>query len=178
MRWLKAYIKASWSYCESQNNVGTDHLGNSHPPASARSYLCSTFTSRLVGDHQDVTVTHIIQVFEGEDLEDLQKTEDWDLGPGARPGVNHFKRVRHHLLAGLLQRQIQHDMLAGPLLSSAKKVYLRAFLKEVSWVIYILQMRNYMDFLRWDFFTWISSDEKDLRHDYFSQLEAKKGSGW
>ena len=99
MRWLKAYIKASWSYCESQNNVGTDHLGNSHPPASARSYLCCTFTSRLVGDHQDVTVTHIIQVFEGEDLEDFQKTEDWDLGPGARPGVNHFKRVRHHLLA-------------------------------------------------------------------------------
>merc|ERR1711936_509607 len=40
----------------------------------------------------------------GEDLEDFQKTEDWDLGPGARP---------------------------GPLLSSAKKVYLRAFLKEM-----------------------------------------------
>ena len=161
MRWLKAYIKASWSYCESQNNVGTDHLGNSHPPASARSYLCSTFTSRLVGDHQDVTLTHIIQVFEGEDLEDLQKTEDWDLGPGARPGVNHFKRVRHHLLAGLLQRQIQYDMLVGPLLSSAKKVYLRAFLKEVSWVIYSSDEKFifewispdeifYMDFPRWE----------------------------
>merc|ERR1712037_676873 len=40
----------------------------------------------------------------GGDLEDFQKTEDWDLGPGTRP---------------------------GPLLSSAKKVYLRAFLKEM-----------------------------------------------
>ena len=105
----------------------------------------------MVGDHQDVTVTHIIQVFEGEDLEDLQKTEDWDLGPGARPGVNHFKRVRHHLLADLLQRQMQHDMFAGPLLSSAKKVYLRAFLKEVSWVIYSSDEKLV--------FKWISPDE-------------------
>merc|ERR1711971_862318 len=40
----------------------------------------------------------------GGELEDFQKTEDWDLGPGTRP---------------------------GPLLSSAKKVYLRAFLKEM-----------------------------------------------
>jgi len=39
-----------------------------------------------------------------EDLEEFQKTEDWDLGPGTRP---------------------------GPVLSSAKKVYLRAFLKEI-----------------------------------------------
>ena len=92
----------------------------------------------MVGDHQDVTLTHIIEVFEGEDLEDLQKTEDWDLGPGARPGVNHFKRVRHHLLA-------------GPLLSSAKKVYLRAFLKEVSWVIYSSDEKLV--------FKWISPDE-------------------
>ena len=27
-----------------------------------------------------------MKVFEGEDLEDFQKTEDWDLGPGTRPG--------------------------------------------------------------------------------------------
>merc|ERR1719507_2732591 len=40
----------------------------------------------------------------GGDLEDFQKTEDWELGPGTRP---------------------------GPVLSSAKKVYLRAFLKEM-----------------------------------------------
>ena len=60
-----------------------------------------------------------------------------------------------------LQRQIQHDMLVGPLLSSAKKVYLRAFLKEVSWVIYSSDEKLvfkwispdeifYMDFLRWE----------------------------
>merc|ERR1712037_676533 len=40
----------------------------------------------------------------GGDLGDFQKTEDWELGPGTRP---------------------------GPVLSSAKKVYLRAFLKEM-----------------------------------------------
>merc|ERR1711971_304391 len=48
--------------------------------------------------------TYAAPSLQGEDLEDFQKTEDWDLGPGTRP---------------------------GPMLSSAKKVYLRAFLKEM-----------------------------------------------
>merc|ERR1712083_1044758 len=56
-------------------------------------------TLLLLPDH-----IYAAPLLQGEDLEDFQKTEDWDLGPGTRP---------------------------GPVLSSAKKVYLRAFLKEM-----------------------------------------------
>merc|ERR1711974_425190 len=48
--------------------------------------------------------TYAAPSIQGEDLKDFQKAEDWDLGPGTQP---------------------------GPVFSSAKKVYLRAFLKEM-----------------------------------------------